>query len=111
MSAELCLAGLVLTHCAAGQADQGHGDAAVDESQEVVQLTLDGRHQLTVVEGPQEASPAVRVEVEPLGVRPVPGLGDKKAATRETLPTDTCTGQSASCSSACYLLSPSIVPR
>ena len=46
------------------ETDQGGGDAGVDESDEVLHLALLGRHQLAVGEGPEEAGPAVRVEIE-----------------------------------------------
>ena len=59
-------AGGVLGEGGAGGAgaDQRDGDGGVDQGQEVLHLTLPGRHQLAVAEGPEETRPAVRVEIE-----------------------------------------------
>ena len=46
------------------ETDERGGDAGVDQSDEVLHLTLHGRHQLAVAEGAQEAGPAVWVEIQ-----------------------------------------------
>lgn len=66
VGAEQGRGGEVLGEALAGlaEADQGGRDGGVDQSEEVLHLALPARHQLAVGEGPEEAGPAVRVEIE-----------------------------------------------